>query len=300
MNGKTEGTLVLDGLLEGKSRDLSGLTARLREWISASTSLGLRFNLDIDGNSFSILADNKPIQTDNLAPEAAEKIAAALDELLKVFSPDERRQILSTLRSIEYRKDTEIQTAYAVGPDGKIHTRERVVDAQTTPPPRQLTRKEKIRVVITGIVIALLAFLASSVFVDYRALIGNVIETVTPLDAEDIKVETGSFKKYFTVEDKTIGPGSKAVILTLKRTKAFPLKDSDIKQLFADAKDSVSERLTVEAMARGYVRCEFFDKKDNFMGFIDKRISPLRKTETIKLVLPVPRDERTVRIVITY
>lgn len=300
MSDKTEGTLVLDGLIEGKSRDLSGISDRLREWISAAMSLGLRFSLDIDGNSFSILADNKPIQTDDLAPEAAEKIAGALNELLKVFPAGERRQILSTLRSIEYRKDTEVQTAYAVGPDGKIHTRERVVDARTTPPPRQLTRKEKIRVVITGIVIAMLAFLASSVFVDYRALIGNVVETVTPLDAAEIKVETGGFKKYFVVEDKTISRGSKAVILKLKRTKAFPLKDSDMKQLFADAKDSVSERLTVEALARGYVRCEFFDKKDKFLGFTDKRISPLRKNETIELTLPVPRDSRTSRIVITY
>lgn len=300
MSEKTEGTLVLDGLLEGKSRDLSVLSARLREWISASVSLDLRFSLEIDGNSFSVLADNKPIRIDNLAPAPAERIAGALDELLKVFPADERKGILSTLRSIEYRKDTEVQTAYAVGPDGKIHTRERLVDARTTPPPRQLTRKEKIRVGITGLVIALLIFLASSVFVDYRALIGNVIETVMPLDAEDIKVETGGFEKYFAVEDKTVSRGSKAVVLTLKRTKAFPLKDSDMKQLFADAKDSVSARLTVEALARGYVRCEFFDKKDKFMGFIDKRISPLRKTETIKLTLPAPRDGRMSRVVITY
>lgn len=300
MNDKTEGTLVLDGLLEGKSSRLPELGDRLREWIAAAESLGLRFSLETDGNSFSILADNRTVQADDLDPVPSERIAAALNELLKVFSNEEQKQIFSTLRSVEYRRGMEVQTLYAVGPDGKIHTRERIIDASTTPAPRRLTRKEKLRIGAVGLLVAGLVFSISAIFVDYRALFRSIIEDITPLDAEVLKVDMESFKDYFTVEKRAYDRRNKAVVLTLKRGKAFPLNESDFKRLLAGAGEHLSARLTIEALARGYVLCEFYDNKNKFLGFSHQRISQLRETETVELSLPAPRDGRPSRIRISY
>lgn len=299
MNEKVEGTLVLDGLLEGKIPRQPGAESRLREWIAAAACANLRFSLEIEGGSFSILADNKPIPAEELAPSPAERIAAALRELLKVFAPEERRSIFSTLRSLEYREGAEVQTMYAIGPDGTIHVRERTVEARTAPVPRPLGRREKLRIGVIGLVVALLVFLVSSVFVDYREVLDRVLEAVVPLDAAALKVETGGFADYFTVEKKAFR-GGKAAVVTLQRSEAFPLDEAGIENLLAKSGNSLSDRLTIEALARGYVRCEYFGKKNKFLGFTTQRISGLREKETIELVLPLPGEGRLARIVITY
>jgi len=299
MNEKVEGTLVLDGLLEGKIPRQPGAEGRLREWVAAVASANLRFSLELEGGSFSILADNRPIPAEDLAPSPTERIAAAVGELLKLFPPQERRSIFSTLRSVEYRAGAEVQTMYAIGADGAIRVRERTVEAATTRALRPLGRREKLRIGLIGVVVALLVFLVSSIFVDYRAVLDRILEAVVPPDAAALKVETGAFADYFSVEQKSFR-GGKAAVLTLKRGKAFPLDEAAVEELLAKAGKSVSARLAVEALARGYVRCEYFDKKDKFLGFTTQRISGLREAESIELVLPLPGEGRLARIVITY
>lgn len=299
MNEKVEGTLVLDGLIEGKVPAAAG-EGLLREWVRSAASDKLRFSLEIDGGSFSILAENRPVPAADLTPTPAEKIAEVLHELLKIFSPQQRSSVFSTLRSTEYRQDAEVQTIYGIGPDGTIHIRERTVEAATKAATRPLSRREELRIGVIGLAVALLVFLASSVFVDYRAIFDRIREAIVPPNPDELKVETGAFAEYLTVEKKAFARGGKAVILTLKRGKAFPADEAAVDKLLAAAGTSVSKRLTVEALARGYVRCEYFGKKGKFLGFTTQRISPLRESETIDLALPLPSSGRLARVVITH
>jgi len=150
MSEKVEGTVVLDGLIEGKLPDEPGAEEVLRQWLDFAASLKLKFNLEMDGNSFSILADDKPIPAEDLGPRPEERIADALGQLVKAVAAQQGRRVFSTLRSTEYLPGCEVQTIYGLGPDGTVQRSERTLQAETTPPPRRLTRREKGKALFTG------------------------------------------------------------------------------------------------------------------------------------------------------
>jgi len=299
LSEKVEGPVVLDGLIEGKLPDEPGAEEVLREWLDFAASLKLKFNLEMDGNSFSILADDKPIPAEALGPRPEERIADALGQLVKALPTEQGRRIFSTLRSAEYLAGCEVQTIYGLGPDGTVQRSERTLQAETTPPPRRLTRREKVRRAAVGIVVAAVILAVTSLFVPYRKVYDYVAGRVAPFNTNELKVETGGFKDYFTVERKAAPGWEGIVVVTLRRTRAFPLNESDLEKLLARRGQSLSARLVVEALARGYVRCEYYDRKGEFLDFSIHRIAGLREKETVELSLSMP-DRRVARIVITY
>ena len=137
---KIEGTLVLDGLIEGRTSRLADAAGELRRWTASARLMGLTFNLQTDGASFSMLPDNAPVAAARLGEDPAARIAELLDELVRIFPAPERREILSTLRSAHYLPGREVQTLYAVGPDGAAQTQQRTVDAATTRPPGHMQK----------------------------------------------------------------------------------------------------------------------------------------------------------------
>ncbi|MBM4042214.1 MAG: hypothetical protein FJ290_27265 [Planctomycetes bacterium] len=300
MSEKVEGTVILDGLLEGRVPDASDAAAALRQWVSFAESLGLRFSLELEGSALSLLADDRPFTADALGGAPSAVIADALRQLLKLFPAPDRAHLFSTLRSIEYRKGLEVRTLYAIAPSGELDVRQEAAEARTTPAPQPLTRREKLRQIAMGILVAAAILGISAIFVDYRALFSSIADAARPLDPEKIEVDTQAFKDYFTVEGKRVARGGRALILTLKRTPAFPLKDADCQALADKAGNALPARLSLDAIARGYVRCEYFNKSGEFMGFTLERIRGLRDQESIELPLPVAGRRDLQRIVITY
>ena len=300
MNERVEGTIVLDGIVEGKLPPGPNARSKLQDWIDNTAAPNLKFSLSTEGGSFSLLASDRPILAEILGANPARTIEERLQELLETLPEQLRRTASSTLRSTEYRKGKEIQTLYAIGPDGRFHSAQRTVEAETTPAPRPLTLKDKLRFGAIGLAVAFLILAVSSIFVDYRGLIEDVIEGFTPLNPEGLKVETNSFSPYFNVVKKEATGGGKEAVLTIRRTNAFPKTDAECDRLLNDPNLGLSQRLAIEALARGYVRCEYFDRKNGFRGFTIHRVSELRHKETATLVLPIPRKPRPDRIVITY
>ena len=117
-------------------------------------------------------------------------------------------------------------------------------------------------------------------------------------------MDAGAFKDYFTVERKMVAPGGRSLLVTLKRTKAFPVKESDFETLAEKTTKTLSGLLPLETLYRGYVRCEYFGKLDGrpneFLGTTVERIRGLAATETIELSLPLIGRGDLKRIVITY
>jgi hypothetical protein len=113
-------------------------------------------------------------------------------------------------------------------------------------------------------------------------------------------VDAGSFSRYLSVQKKAVAHGGKVLLLTLRRSPDFPSEESSLESLLEDSKESLSARLTAEALARGYVRCELFDKHDKFLGYSMLRITGLRKQETVRQAMPLPRDVQPARLVLTY
>ncbi|HUT60839.1 MAG TPA: hypothetical protein VNA25_23580 [Phycisphaerae bacterium] len=300
MNERVEGTIVLDGIIEGKLTPQPNAEARLQDWIDNTAAPNLKFSLSIEGNSFSLLADDRPILAEVLGASPARTIEQRLQELLDILPEQLRRSASSTLRSTEYRKGKEIQTLYAIGPDGRFHSAQRIIEAKTTPAPQPMSLKDKLRFGALGLGVALVILAVSSIFVDYRELVENVIEGFTPLNPEGLKVEADRFSPYFNVVKKEAASGGKEAVLTVRRTAAFPKTDAECDRLLNDPNMSLPQRLAVEALAHGYVRCEYFDRKNGFRGFTIHRVSELRQKEATTLVLPIPRKPCPDRIVITY
>ena len=299
-----QGTVVLDGLIEGRTPEFDDAEDRLRQWIGKVRSKGLAFNLEIEGATFSVLADNRPVSIALLGSDPADAVAEALRDLLMIFTPPMRTSLVSSIRSIEYGRNVEIQTVYAVNAAGQIETRQRTVDSKTTAPPEPLTRREKIKLAVMGLVLAAAVFAVSSIWIDYPGLFDRTRDKMTPYDTNAMVVETGSFAKYFTIEKKAIE--GERFVLTIKRTKAFPTDDKALAALFVEARSNtnadsaVDAILTVEALARGYIRCEMFDKKGTCHSFIDVRIVELRTKETAKRALPLSSNYTLTRVAIRY
>jgi len=149
--------------------------------------------------------------------------------------------------------------------------------------------------------VAIVLLALSSLFVDYRGLLRDAWDRFTPLNPEGLQVETGLFADYFTIGKKSASTGGREAVLTLKRTAAFPRTDLDCEKLLeSDLAEHLPYRFTVEALARGYVRCELYAKNGDFLGTSLERIAPLREKETFDLVIPMPRGRSPAKIVITY
>ena len=302
MSEKIQGTVILDGLIEGRTPEFDDAEDRLRQWIGKVRGKGLAFGLEIEGATFSVLADNRPVSIALLGSDPADAITEALRDLLLIFPPPMRTSLVSSIRSIEYGQNVEIQTVYAVNADGQIETRQRTVDARTTAPPEPLTRREKLKLGGMGLIVALGIFAISAIWVDYGALFSKYRDKLTPYDPDAMVVETGDLARYFTIEKRAIV--GENFVLTVKRTKAFPTDDKALNALFAETRGradcTISAAMTVEALARGYIRCEMFNKKDKCFHSFELRIVNLRTKETLALKLPLSRDHHLTRVAIRY
>ena len=121
MKEKIEGTVILDGLIEGRVPSDPDAERHLREWIDLARSMKLRFNLETDAGSFSLLADNSAVRAADLERGPAATVSELLTQLLTIFSPDEKPRVYSTLNSVEYGKGMETQTLYSIAPDGTVN-----------------------------------------------------------------------------------------------------------------------------------------------------------------------------------
>lgn len=297
MSEKIQGTIIIDGLVEGRSQELSEVTPRVRQWIEKARTKGLHLSLDIDGATFSVLADNRPLSSAGLGEDAAKAIADMLGELVAIFPLSVRTGLTSSIRSVEYGRNVEVQTVYAVNALGEIETRQRTVDTQTTAPAEPLTKRQIIKFAAIGLVMAAVVFGISAIFLDYGEIFDRLGGTTASLDTKALPIDKGSFADYFTIKAEEV---KGRLELTLKRTKAFPKNDEELAALFKEAGDSPTKTLTAQALARGYVRCEMFTKKDKFIGHLESRIVDLRTKETVKISLPLTREYRLTRVAITY
>src|SRR5690242_13291091 len=93
---KIEGTMVLEGLIQGRIPPMGDLAAKLREWVTFVGNLGPRFNLEVRGNQFSLLPDDKPFSTAGLGAGAEHGMTQVLEQLAGLYGPGpERSQLFS-------------------------------------------------------------------------------------------------------------------------------------------------------------------------------------------------------------
>jgi hypothetical protein len=295
-----EGTIVLDGMVEGRLPEADPTGSRLGEWVDLARGVGLRFSLETDGGQFSLLAGDDPLACDALGPDPAETIRGTLEAFVKAFDPKERAKLFSTVRSMEYRPGVEVQTAYTVASGGTVELQQRTVEAETMPAAAPLSRRQKLKLAAAGTAGALVLLAVSALFVDYRAVLSNLASAATPFDPKKLEIDASRFSRYFSVEKATLGRPRTELVLELRRTESFPRSEGDIERAAGAAGDSVGARLALDAVVRGYVRVEYLDAEGEFIASAIVRIKSLRGSEKTEVSLPLPRAGRPATLAIVY
>ena len=301
MSEHVEGTIVLDGLVEGRLPDGDDLRDKLAEWETFVTDeLGLKLTLDTSATAFSLLPDNEPVPVTELGPDPQDTIRQALERLLALLPTELRANVFSTLRSSEYRKGQEVQSLYAVKPDGSVDVAKRTGDADTVAPPEKLSWKAYAKQAVIGLVLAAALLGASYLFPPTRKLWTRVDQTLTPTDANKVAIDNTVFDPFFTIVKLETANGGTDLRITLARTDIYPRTDEQLDAVYKAAGDSVSRKLAVEAIARGYVYVELFIEDTGFYGLASARIADLADKDAVSVVVPMPRKKRLERVVIKY
>jgi hypothetical protein len=291
MNRKNvEGTISLNGLLEGPLPDDSAAEERLRDWVRSLRKMGAVFELEVSAGSFSLLPRDEPFACGSLGDRPHEALSQAFEQLLSLFPAEVKCRTTSTLRSSEFRKGEEVQTLYLVDGSGSIRIEQRTVAAETEAPPKPLTPREVVRSVAIAIVVLAAVLGITSLFVDLPGIGRQLIGTVRPVNVDEVDIDASAYASYFAVEKKEIHRDE--LRLTLRRTDAFPTTDAALQREADASAGSIRERLAVEALARGIVRCDAFDSEGNFVASANVRVGGLREKETLVMEIPLRTNRR--------
>jgi len=299
MTTHTEGTIILDGLIEGTfPKDAERAERLLRDWVGFAAGLGLRFSLEVEGRAWSLLADNRPFVGEKLGADPHEAIKQALKQLISIFPPEERKRLFSTLRATAYRKGLEVRTLYLISPDGSLTTEEQSAEVPTKPAPEPLSPRHKALVVLGGVALLAILLAISSLFIDYRELFRRAGAALRPIDLEKLQVDLSAFEGYLELQKKSLDRLRGVLVLTVTRGPRFPREPAQAEALAKQA-TTMAQRLALEAIVRGYVRVELFDAEGKFLQFTFVRIRGLATKPTVAIRLPLaPLNPR--RVVLTY
>jgi hypothetical protein len=294
---KIEGTIVLDGLVQGRL-PLAGdqVPQQLKQWVQFVGGMGVRFSLEIRDAAFNLLPDDRATSVKLLGDPPEHALEQALTQLAELFTGPERAQLFSTLRSSEFRPGEEVQTVYTII-EGRPRIQSRTLPAQTTPPVEPLSIKERVKLGAIGLAMAVILLGIALLFPGVRAMFGQVAEIVKPLDTGELKIDVGPYAPYFscTIDEKQ--SDRTALVLRLKRVETFPRDEAALNAQLSAADQSISSRLALENLARGHIRVELFDADDKYLASAELRIADLRKQETLDVKLPLPEKTRTQKIV---
>jgi hypothetical protein len=294
---KLEGTMVLDGLLQGRIPPMGDVADRLREWVDFIGKLGPRFNLEVRGSQFSLLPDDRPFESAGLGAGAEHGMTQALEQLAGLFGPGpERSQLFSTLRSSEYRKGLEVQTVYSIA-DGKVRAQTRSMEAETTARPDPVSLRQKVKMALVGLGMAGLLLGVAMLFPGVRAMIWQVFETTRPFEVSEVAIETGPFAPWLSLTVDEAKSNRNGVVVLISRTPAFPMDDAALDAAAASVEKSVRGRMALESIARRRIRVEYYDQDGKLVVESEFRINDLGKQPTIPVLLQLPNQVIINRIV---
>lgn len=288
---KTEGMILLDGLIEGRLSGDEAVQAKLETWVEFAATLGLKFNLDMSGSAFSVLPDNHPTSVQKLGPSPEDAVRQAIEQLVGVLPQQDRASVFSTLRSAEYRTGEEVQSLYVVEPGGKVQVQSRSVAAKTVAPPKPVSVKERVKLAIIGLVLALSIFGILMLFPPVREKFAEFIGSIKPVTVEKVTISVESFGDLIKATPKEFSQGSRVLIITIERGKDYPTTEVLLEEAYAKA-DTLSKKLALESLARGYVRVELIDVEGNIFADGEFRIRDLNTKEVIELKVPVTAGEK--------
>jgi hypothetical protein len=312
MSIKVEGTIILEGLIEGPMPPFPDAREKLDRWARQVAGGAVLFSVQVEAGHFSALPSNEPLpvkallQSENAGSDPSNVIADALSDLLRILPPPARSQVFSTLRTMEYRPSQEVQTLYAIGPDGRAVTRQQTVPAKTLAAEQPIHPRELVKRGGLGLLIAIVVLLVSSFFVDYRGLWRRFTGSVQPAT---VHVNAGTFAPYFQLQITGFDRRNGTLLVKLTRTPRYPQNEPGFDTLYADPSvpapttpatstapaaapapgpSLLRRRLAVESLVKGLVRIDMFDRDNHLLARATLDVTPLESHEELLTQIPVP------------
>ena len=276
----------MDGMLQGRLPDDPKFGDAVQQWLHERKKQALLFDYAVDGSSFSLLADDSPVSCAGFPPGAIqERLAEAFQSFLELLPAQHRMQVMSTLRSTEYRPDTAVQTVYSVDPPGLIATQERAVEATTVAPAPLLSASSKIKLAALGIGMALLLLLLSSFFIDWKSWFFDRADELVPVKLDEIELDTQAFDGFITFEKSQIDKKRRGLII---HATTGPDWNAAVSSTAPDT-TSWKRFFAIAAIKKGWFQCDMFDLKGQSIGSTTVFIEPLLNSSKTDFFLPLPK-----------
>lgn len=276
--------LRLEGLLEGHATGGGDWLDGLRAW-RAPADFPADLDVSTRGSRFSILFAPREGARGDDGSEA--RIAAALADLLKGAPPGSIGSVASTVRSTRTTPVASILTVYQVDATGAVRTLQQ--EAEPPPAPAPPTLGQRLRMRQWALALGVLAAGAFALWQvpPVRSTVQGSLGLAPPMP-----VLAGSdFTDYLEAE---ILPGPPQV-LRLARLPGYPRDPAALDAAAASA-DGLHGMLALTALARGYIRCEWYDKSGAFLYGADIRVRELAERDRVEVALPVVPRAASLRL----
>lgn len=289
MNGKPQaGTYRLDGMLQGP---LAAEENELRAWADSAKAAGLLFHLRVEGGAFSFVADPAVRKSSGRKGGDLESVmTAGLNALLELLPPPQRTACFSTLRSEEFLPGAAVQTLYAVGPDGRIHSEQRTADIETAEAVPEITPASLRRAALPALVVLLLVLFVSTFFIDYRRLFSDARDRLVPLKKEEIVVRMETGGDFLAFELKAVDTKRNTLVFVLSRGSGW---DAAMATSPAEATAAGwKEYTTLLAIRQGRLRITLTDKDAKPLVTREIDVRGLLENDRIEIAVIARPEER--------
>jgi len=167
----------------------------------------------------------------------------------------------------------------------------RSIAAKTIAPPKPVSTKERVKLALIGLFLALAIFGILMLFPPVREKFAEFIGSIKPVTVESVTITTTPFGDLIKATPKEFSAGARVLIITLERGKDYPTTEALLEEAYAKA-DTLAKKLALEAIAKGYVRVELIDVEGNIFAEGEFRIRELSTKESIELRVPVTAGEK--------
>lgn len=254
----TEGTYILSGIVQGPLPPGPDGRDQLQQFNALLASSGISFSLRVDGENFSLLAEDRAIETNVVfASEIENNLKSALTTLLDAFPEGMRMSLMSTIRSRVFIEGREHQAVYAVVFPGIIQVESAVIKTTLLPRSRKFTFKHKAIFTLSVCLFLGLSVWASSRWVDYSPIKQQFALMFKGNKLEDIHLNTVALGDVIKIEKDDISSLRGVLKLKVARGSGWVVR--------IDGKENGNSPVEAAIYERRHLKLTYFDVTGNIV-----------------------------------
>jgi hypothetical protein len=254
----TEGTYILSGIIQGPLPPGPDGREQLQQFNTLLATSGISFSLRVDGGNFSLLAEDRVVETNVVfASEIENNLKSALTTLLDAFPEGMRMSLMSTIRSRIFIEGREHQSVYAVVFPGIIQVESAVVKTTLLPRAHKFTFKHKAIFALSVCLLLGLSVWVSSRWVDYGPIKEQFALMFKGNKLEDIHLNTAALGDVIKIEKDGISSLRGVLKLKVTRGSGWVTK--------TDGKENANSPIDAAIYERRHLKVTYFDVTGNIV-----------------------------------